>query len=52
MVNARILDDQWLATLLEVGAFGVLALLWLYARARPQLGRAAKTRRRRHTAGS
>jgi O-antigen ligase/polysaccharide polymerase Wzy-like membrane protein len=42
LVNARILDDQWLASLLEVGAFGVLALIWLYARAVRRLGRAAK----------
>jgi hypothetical protein len=42
LVNARILDDQWLASLLEVGAFGVLALLWLYARAVRRLGRAAR----------
>jgi polysaccharide biosynthesis protein PslJ len=41
-VNARILDDQWLASLLEVGAFGVLALLWLYVRSVRMLARRAK----------
>jgi O-antigen ligase len=28
----QILDDQWLGSLLEVGAVGVLALLWLFGR--------------------
>jgi len=28
----RILDDQWLTLLLEVGAFGVLGWLWFFAR--------------------
>jgi hypothetical protein len=41
-VNARILDDQWLGSLLEVGAFGVLALLWLYVRSVRMLARRAK----------
>jgi hypothetical protein len=31
--NARILDDQWLSSLLEVGLVGVAALLWLIVRA-------------------
>jgi hypothetical protein len=31
-VNAPILDDQWLGTLLETGLFGVLAWLWLFGR--------------------
>jgi hypothetical protein len=31
--NAIILDDQWLASLLEVGLVGVLALVWLLVRA-------------------
>jgi polysaccharide biosynthesis protein PslJ len=31
--NARILDDQWLSSLLEVGGVGVAALLWLIIRA-------------------
>lgn len=32
-VNGRILDDQWLASLLEIGLLGVFALLWLIVRA-------------------
>jgi polysaccharide biosynthesis protein PslJ len=39
----QILDDQWLGTLLEVGAFGVLAWLWLYARGIRRLTRRAKS---------
>ena len=31
-VNAAILDDQWLLMLLETGALGVFALLWLFIR--------------------
>lgn len=30
--NALILDDQWLATLLETGIVGVFALVWLFIR--------------------
>jgi hypothetical protein len=30
--GAQILDDQWLSTLLEIGALGTLALLWLFVR--------------------
>jgi len=40
--NAFILDDQWLASLLEVGAVGVLGLLWLFVRSIRRLGRAAR----------
>ena len=40
--NAPILDDEWLGTLLETGAAGVLALLWLFARPYRRLKRAAK----------
>ncbi len=40
--NARILDDQWLATLLEVGAAGLLAWIWLFLRVVRSLGRRAK----------
>jgi polysaccharide biosynthesis protein PslJ len=40
--NAFILDDQWLGTLLDVGAFGVGAYLWLFSRAVRRCGRAAK----------
>ena len=42
LVNAPILDDEWLGTLLETGAAGFLALLWLFARATRRLGRAAR----------
>lgn len=38
-VNARILDNEWLGLLLEVGIVGVLALLWLYIRAVRRLAR-------------
>jgi O-antigen ligase len=41
----QILDDQWLGSLLEIGAIGVLALLWLYVRAARRLTRLAKTAR-------
>jgi hypothetical protein len=41
-VNAFILDDQWLGTLLETGAFGFLSVLWLFARAIRRTGRAAR----------
>jgi hypothetical protein len=40
--NAFIMDDQWLGTLLDVGAFGVAAYLWLFFRAVRRCGRAAK----------
>jgi hypothetical protein len=39
----QILDDQWLGSLLEIGAIGGLALLWLYVRAVRRLTRIAKT---------
>jgi len=41
-MNAFILDDQWLASLLEVGAVGVLALLWLFVRSIKRLCGAAR----------
>jgi hypothetical protein len=41
-VNAFILDDQWLATLLETGALGFFAILWLFVRVIRRTGRAAK----------
>lgn len=42
LVNAPILDDEWLGTLLETGAAGFLALLWLFVRATRRLGRSAR----------
>jgi O-antigen ligase/polysaccharide polymerase Wzy-like membrane protein len=41
--DQQILDDQWLGSLLEIGAFGVLALLWLYIRAIRRLTRHARS---------
>jgi hypothetical protein len=40
--NAPILDDQWLTTLLESGAFGVFGWGWLFVRAHRRFTRAAK----------
>src|SRR5919109_369082 len=40
--NAPILDDQWLGTLLEVGAFGFCAFIWLFVRPVRRLFREAK----------
>jgi hypothetical protein len=40
--NARILDDQWLATLLEIGIVGALAWLWMFVRAIRRLASAAR----------
>lgn len=40
--NASILDDQWLGTLLETGALGVIAWVWLFCAAVGRLGRLAK----------
>jgi hypothetical protein len=40
--NAQILDDQWMSSLLEIGAVGVFALMWLYGRAVRRLGQRAK----------
>jgi polysaccharide biosynthesis protein PslJ len=39
--NARILDDQWLGTLLETGYLGFLAWIWLFVRSVRRLIRAA-----------
>lgn len=39
--NARLLDDQWLGTLLETGYFGFLAWVWLFVRSVRRLARAA-----------
>jgi hypothetical protein len=40
--NARILDDQWLGTLLEVGIVGFAAWAWLFVRFFRRLAREAK----------
>jgi hypothetical protein len=40
--NARILDNQWLGSLLDTGAVGVIALLWLFLRVLRRYGREAK----------
>jgi hypothetical protein len=41
-VNAKILDNQWLGVLLEIGAIGTFALLWLFIRSIRRLGGAAR----------
>jgi hypothetical protein len=41
-VNAPILDDQWLTTLLESGAFGMFGWIWLFVRAHRRLARASR----------
>jgi polysaccharide biosynthesis protein PslJ len=40
--NARILDDQWLGTLLETGALGAFGWLWLFGRAIKRFGAEAR----------
>jgi hypothetical protein len=40
--GAQILDNQWLGTLLEIGAVGVIALLWLFSRAISRMARRAR----------
>src|SRR5262249_17866689 len=40
--NARLLDDQWLYSLLETGAVGVFGLLWLFGRSIRRLARVAR----------
>jgi O-Antigen ligase len=44
-LNARILDDEWLGTLLEVGLVGTFAWAWLFIRFIRRAGRRAKTDR-------
>jgi O-antigen ligase len=41
--NQQILDNQWLSSLLEMGALGVAALLWLFGRAIRRLARRARS---------
>ena len=40
--NARILDDQWLGTLLELGLVGTIGWVWLLGRTVRQLSRRAR----------
>ena len=40
--NAPITDDQWLASLLELGVVGVVALLWFFTASIRRLGRLAR----------
>ena len=40
--NAPILDNNWLAWMLEVGLLGCIGLLWLFGRAVRRLGKAAR----------
>jgi polysaccharide biosynthesis protein PslJ len=44
--NACILDNQWLGTLLETGAAGAFAWVWLFTRLLRRLGQAAGRRER------
>jgi hypothetical protein len=41
--GAQILDNQWLGTLLEIGAVGLIGLFWLFCRAIRKLSRKAKS---------
>lgn len=41
--NTRLLDDQWLGSLLDTGVVGVLALTWLFTRFIGRLARASVT---------
>jgi hypothetical protein len=43
--NARILDNQWLSSLLNVGLLGVLSLVWLFTRFVRDVGRRARHER-------
>jgi polysaccharide biosynthesis protein PslJ len=42
LTNANILDDQWLDQLLETGAFGIAAFIWIFARTARRLKRIAR----------
>src|SRR5262249_2991210 len=41
-VNAAVLDDEWLSTLIETGVFGAVSLAWLFIRFVRRSARAAK----------
>jgi hypothetical protein len=40
--NAPILDDQWLGSILDLGAFGFVALMWFFVLAVRKFGRVAR----------
>jgi polysaccharide biosynthesis protein PslJ len=40
--GAQILDNQWLGTLLEIGAVGLIGLMWLFCRAIRSLSRRSR----------
>lgn len=42
-INAAILDNQWLLTLLETGLLGIAAFVWLFVRVLRRLTRIAQT---------
>ena len=42
--NVRILDNQWLGTLLETGAVGFFGWAWLFTRALRRFGAGGKAR--------
>jgi hypothetical protein len=41
-INAQILDDQWLGTLIETGLVGAIALLWLFVASFRRFARGAR----------
>ena len=41
-INAAVLDDEWLGTLEEIGALGMLAWIWLFARSVRRLSRESR----------
>ena len=43
--NARILDNQWLSSLLNVGLVGLFSLVWLFTRFIREVGRTARHER-------
>jgi hypothetical protein len=42
ITNAKILDDEWLGLLIEVGLVGTLLLIWMYVSCVRRVGRASK----------
>src|SRR5262249_28340137 len=40
--SAQILDDQWLGTLLEIGAIGLIGMMWLFFRAVRRMSRLSR----------